>query len=175
MPRMFTDDTYLIFNGPTTNELIKKINLYLINVYNWMNANHLCINAKKSSALIVNPTQKVSLSKTFSSLGILYKVKNYLPKKVLVQLYHSLFHHHLKYCNTIWSSTYETFLNTIRSLQNRVIRTIAGLERQQSCMVAYKQFNILKFDELVKIKIGHFVIGTIIINYHQFFPIISQG
>jgi len=66
MPRMFADDTCLIINAPTTNELIEKINLNLINVYNWMNANHLCINAEKSSALIIQPksTHKVSLQNT---------------------------------------------------------------------------------------------------------------
>jgi len=39
----------------------------------------------------------------------------------------------------------------------RIIKRIAGLERQQNFMLANKQFNILKFDDLVKIKIEHFV------------------
>jgi len=61
---------------------------------------------------------------------------------------------HPVYCNIIWSSIYKTYLNTIGRLQNRAIKTIVALGfGQRNCMVAYKQFNFLKFDDLVKMKI----------------------
>ena len=44
---------------------------------------------------------KLLYTKLSRSLGILHKVKNYLPKKSLLHLYFALFHSHLLYCFTI--------------------------------------------------------------------------
>jgi len=51
---MFADDTCLCFNVSTTENLIEDINAELKHEHDWMTANKLCINAQKSSALIVS-------------------------------------------------------------------------------------------------------------------------
>ena len=65
---------------------------------------------------------KLLYAKLSRSLGILYKVKNHLPKKSLLHLYFTLFHPHLSYCVTIWFFTYQTYTAPISKLQDRAIK-----------------------------------------------------
>ena len=54
-PRLFADDTCLVFNASTINNLTDKINLDLANICSWMKSNKLYINPQKSTALIISP------------------------------------------------------------------------------------------------------------------------
>ena len=67
---------------------------------------------------------KLLYAKLSRSLGILYKVKYYLPKKSLLHLYIVLIHSHLLNCVTIWFSTYQTYTTPISKLQDRAIKLI---------------------------------------------------
>lgn len=197
-PRLFADDTCLIANAISPVELSKALNFELENVYKWMSANKLCINAQKSKALIISPKpnnnnqnnniilqyehSKINITKTAKylgviiddeikfkphiqllksklsrALGMMYKVKSYLPKHILLQLYYAIFHPHLLYCAIVWSSTNKTYLDPIRKLQNRVVKLIDGLNYRQNSSHAFKRLNIVKFDDLVKIETGKFV------------------
>ena len=52
-------------------------------------------------------------SKLSRTLGVMFKVKHYLPKTYLLLLYNTLFHPHLIYCISAWSSTFsKSFTNT---------------------------------------------------------------
>ena len=53
-------------------------------------------------------------SKLSRTLGVIFKVKHYLPKTYLLLLYNSLFHQHLIYCISAWSSTFSTGLNPLK-------------------------------------------------------------
>ena len=55
-------------------------------------------------------------TKLSRTLGIMFKVKRFFPKNILLQLYYTMFNSHLLYCITVWTSTYSTYLNSIRML-----------------------------------------------------------
>ena len=93
-------------------------------------------------------------SKLSRTLGVMFKVKHYLPKTYLLLLYNTLFHPHLIYCISAWSSTFSTYLNPLQTLQNKAIKLIEGLNHWQSSTTAYKKLKILKINELVKFEIG---------------------
>ena len=57
-------------------------------------------------------------SKLSRTLGVMFKVKHYLPKTYLLLLYNTLFYPHLSYCISAWSSTFSTYLNPLQTLQN---------------------------------------------------------
>ena len=62
--------------------------------------------------------------KVSKSIGILYKMRKYLPLSALVSLYYSLVYPYLLYCNLCWGNTYETHLKPLFVLQKRAIRVI---------------------------------------------------
>ena len=96
-------------------------------------------------------------SKLSRTLDVMFKVKHYLPKSYLLLLYNTLFHPHLIYCISAWSSTFSTYLNPLQTLQNKAIKLIEGLNHWQSSTTAYKKLKILKINELVKFEIGKFL------------------
>ena len=114
-------------------------------------------------------------NKLFRSVGILFTVKTFLPKNVLFQLYHAMFNSHLLYCITIWTSTFSTYLNSIRILQNKAVKLLAGIDWRNSSAGAYKSLGILKLDHMIKFQTALFVhIVTTTVSYLQIYGIILQ-
>ena len=107
--------------------------------------------------LSFKPHIQILQNKLSRSLGIMFKVKTFLPKYALSQLYHAMFNSHLLDCITIWTSTYSTYLNSIRILQNKVVKLLAGIDWRHSSSSAYKSLGILKLDDMIKIKTALFV------------------
>ena len=60
------------------------------------------------------------LEKKFSrSVGILSKLKNYLPAHALFEPYYTLVHLHLLYGLIVWGNTYPTYLSKLITFQNK--------------------------------------------------------
>jgi len=55
MPRLFVDDTAILVNANSLQELEYKLNQQLNNVSNWMNKNNLTVNPTKSNAIVFLP------------------------------------------------------------------------------------------------------------------------
>ena len=91
------------------------------------------------------------------SVVIMYKVKQLFPKNVLTQIYHAMFNSHLLYCITIWTSTFSTHLNSIRILQNKAVKLLAGIHWRHSNSSGYNSLSILKLDDMIKLQTAPFV------------------
>ena len=117
-------------------------------------------------------------SKLSRTLGVMFKVKHYLPKTYLLLLCNTLFHPHLIYCISAWSSTFSTYLNPLQTLQNKAIKLIEGLNHWQSSTTAYKKLKILKINELVKFEIGKFLHrqfnNKLPLNFQNYFVGLNQ-
>ena len=85
------------------------------------------------------------LSKT---VGILYKLKNYVPKRTLVNLYYSLAYPYLLYANLIWGGTYDVHLSPLFMLQKKLIRIINNADFLAHTEPLFKTNNILKLKDL---------------------------
>ena len=96
-------------------------------------------------------------NKLSRSVGIMFKVKILFPKNVLTQIYHAMFNSHLLYCITIWTSTFSTHLNSIRILQNKAVKLLAGIHWRHSSSSVYKPLSILKLDDMIKLQTAQFV------------------
>ena len=64
---------------------------------------------------------KNKISKT---IGLFYKMRHYLEKKALINLYYSLVFPYLIYCNEVWGNVSTVHLEPIFKIQKRTIRTI---------------------------------------------------
>lgn len=61
---LFADDTNLLYADKDLKSLESVVNIELTNVCDWLNANKLTINAKKSNFVVFRPRQKRTNHKT---------------------------------------------------------------------------------------------------------------
>ena len=60
------------------------------------------------------------------SQGVLYRIKDSIPKSLYKTIYHSLFESHLTYGISVWGAQSHTVLNELFTLQKHCIRTLFG-------------------------------------------------
>ena len=65
-------------------------------------------------------------SKIAKGLWALTRLKKYVSKQTLIQIYYSMIYSHLRYCITTWGSASKTTLMPLIKLQKRIVRTIGG-------------------------------------------------
>ena len=81
--------------------------------------------------------------KVSRSVGILIKLKNYLPEHALFKFYFMLVHSHLIYEVIVWGNTYPTYLPKLITLQNKALRIGEGSGWYLNALPLYQKFNLL--------------------------------
>ena len=66
-------------------------------------------------------------NKIAKSNGILYKIRNFLDRKILTHLYNSIVCPYLIYGIEVWSNTNAVHLDPIIKFQKKIVRTITFL------------------------------------------------
>ena len=85
-----------------------------------------------------------ALSKRISkSVGIIYKLSPYLSSPTLLNIYYSLVHSYLMYCNTVWGGTYQSHLQPLIVLQKRCIRIVHGSTCQAHSLPLFMSSKVL--------------------------------
>ena len=176
MPILFADDTNLFCNGPNLDELIKKINEELKLIYKWVNVNMLSLNIEKTNFMLFTPKKFHAWRKLLSSnnhpikevchikflgviidyiskkiakgIGVIIKARKIFDKTTLLSIYNSLILPYIGYCIHIWGNAYQTHLQKLYVLQNKIVRIIAGVPRRTSSDHSYCELNILKLKKL---------------------------
>ena len=57
-------------------------------------------------------------------VGIMYKIKKYLPLSARLQIYHSFIQSHLNYCSLVWGFTCKSNIEALFSKQKRGLRAV---------------------------------------------------
>ena len=83
------------------------------------------------------------LKKLSSVSGIIFRNRDYIPRKVLRMLYLSLGWSYLTYGIVVWGKSSITFGNKIQAMQNRIMRSIFGSSDKQ----IYKTNYLLNFEQ----------------------------
>ena len=83
-------------------------------------------------------------SKISKVIGILNKLKHFLPKKILFSIYNALIVPHLNYGNILWGNKNET----IFLLQKKAIRVITLNRYRAHTSKLFKELGILKFGDI---------------------------
>ena len=90
------------------------------------------------------------LSKKLSrAVGMLYKIRDFTPKRVLKSLYHSLFGSHLAYGLPVWGYASKLYTSRIKKLQKRAIRAITFSSYTAHTKPLFKDLDILPLDNLL--------------------------
>ena len=166
---LFADDTNLLYADKNLRTLELVVNSELHKVYEWLTANKLTLNIKKSNFIIFRPHQKkidyqVNLrifdndsqtflpleqksyvkylgvlidsnlswkyhighitSKISKTVGIIARLRYYVPTSVLLRIYQSLIFPYLSYGIVVWGHAAQTYINQILVLQKRALRLI---------------------------------------------------
>jgi len=97
-------------------------------------------------------------SKISKSIGVLSKLKHYLPRHLLLTIYNSLVTPYLNYCPMIWASEINcTKLNKINILQKKAIRIICNLNFTAHAAPSFKKLNLLLIADIAKLQLGEFM------------------
>ena len=67
---------------------------------------------------------KTLLSKMSRYVGIMYKLKKFLPLRARLQIYHSFVQSHINYCSLVWGFSSKSNLNTLFSKQKKGLRAV---------------------------------------------------
>ena len=59
-------------------------------------------------------------------IGIIIKLKSFLPPTALLKLYYALVHPHLLCSILVWGTTYTSYLAKLYTLHYKVVRHIGG-------------------------------------------------
>ena len=81
-------------------------------------------------------------------VGIMFRIKDYLSMKSLINLYYSLFYPYLIYGNILWCGTFSSHLHTVEMLQKRAVRIITGSTYLAHTEPLFHSTAILKLDDL---------------------------
>ena len=65
-------------------------------------------------------------NKISKSVGIIFKLRQFLSMENRVQLYYTLIYPYLNYCNLVWGGTYQTHLIRLVLLQKKAIRIVCN-------------------------------------------------
>ena len=163
IPRLFADDTCLVYSEKNQQRLTEIINADLQKISEWFKANKLTINPSKSNIIIIPPklnqltvTIKTYLNNTLipqtsaanylgitidtdlkfhnhivllehkisRTIGILSKLRHFLPQSALFKIYYALIHSQLMYGLPIWGSTFPSYYKNHQG-NHKGIRDIA--------------------------------------------------
>ena len=91
------------------------------------------------------------------TIGMLSKLRQFLPQSALLKIYYTLIHSQLMYGLPIWGSTFPSYINKLKSLQNKVVKTIGGGSSLESPTKFFNNFSILKLSDLFKMEVAKIV------------------
>ena len=88
------------------------------------------------------------------SVGIIYKIKNLAPLRVLISLYYALFHWHLNYGLCVWGNASQQELHHIFLAQKKIIRIITNSDFLANTDPLFEKTGILKLEDIFKLQMA---------------------
>ena len=99
---------------------------------------------------------------------MLSKIRYYVNRKILHQLYYSIIYPFLTYGLSIWGNTYSSTLKPLITLQKRAIRTITFSKPDEHSEPLFKELEILKLTDLV-------TLHNALLMYHYYYNLLPSS
>ncbi len=81
-------------------------------------------------------------------MGIIIKAKPYINKTTLMDFYHAFVFLYITYCNIVWESTFNTHLDQLSILQNKIVRILSNKAYNDHTSKLFKRLKILKIKQI---------------------------
>ena len=91
------------------------------------------------------------------NVGILLKLKHFLPQKTLIILYNSLILPYITYCNIVWANCGKTKIERINLLQKKAIRICTGVGYLEHTTPLFFKLKTLKVKDINKLQTALFM------------------
>ena len=185
---MFADDTNAVYADKNLKSLEFTVNQELCKLFDWLTANKLTLNIKKTNFVIFRPAQRklnyhpkimifdnnqnknVALEckesvrylgviidnnlswkhhidhvaiKISQTVGLICKLRHFLPRHTLLTIYRSLVTPYLTYGLMAWGQAYKSHLEKLLKLQKRALRFIYFSERNQHAIPLFIDAGVL--------------------------------
>ena len=95
--------------------------------------------------------------KIAKGIGILLKARKCFDNETLLSLYHTFLYPYLSYCIHVWGRAYDTHLNDLKVLQNKIIRIINGVPPRTNVERLYVTMGVLSLKRINNYAIGLFM------------------
>ena len=92
--------------------------------------------------------------KISKNTGIFSKLSYFIPKYVLINLYHSLIESYLNYCPIIFGGACITHLRPLEVAQRKCIRIICRVDWRSNTDHLFLNLKILKFRDIYRLHLG---------------------
>jgi len=97
-------------------------------------------------------------SKTVSrNIGVMNKLKHYIPERILHSLYCSLVMPYINYGILVWGNAYKTYVQKIFKLQKRAMRVISNSHYRSHAAPLFSKFNITNVYDTFHLELGVFM------------------
>ena len=95
-------------------------------------------------------------------IGVFYNLNKFLPRDVLLLLYHAFILPHLTLHIVIWGAAAEVHIGKLRIKQNKLLRAILGVESingipQERTITMYNRLGVLTINNLFKLYLFKFL------------------
>ena len=98
------------------------------------------------------------VSKTISrNIGIMNKLKHFIPDCILYTLYCTLVLPYLNYGIVIWGKNCKTYLEKLLKLQKWAIRTVANCHYRDHTAPLFAKYNVLTIEDMYTLELGTFM------------------
>ena len=106
-------------------------------------------------------------NKIARNVGVLNKLKHFLPIYIMKTLYSSLIASHLQYCTLLWANSHATNVRKLQLLQEKAIRIIISSHYIAHTDPLFAMIKLLKLGDLYKYKLGYLCIKLHTANCHK--------
>ena len=96
-------------------------------------------------------------NKIARNVGVLNKLKHFLPVYIMKTLYSSLIASHLQYCTLVWANSHVTNIRKLQLLQKKPIRIITSSHYIAHTDPLFSTTKLFKLDDLYKYQLGIFM------------------
>jgi hypothetical protein len=151
---------YILFGSKSSNAI--QLQIDNINISNKDDGKFLGLFLDKRlnfSTHIQHITKKVS-----KTVGILSKIRYYVPNSALLSLYYALIYPYLNYGICAWGSTTANHLKPIITQQKSAIRIITNSAFRQHSAPLFKSLNLLNINSLHTFSCVNYIYKTLFLN-----------
>ena len=100
-------------------------------------------------------------SKLSSAYGILSRIRNMITRDVAKTIYFGIAYPYLTYCNIVWSSCYPSHLQSLITIQKKLIRLITKRNRWSHSSPHFRDLKVLKLQDVIKLNSALFVFKSV--------------
>ena len=104
-------------------------------------------------------------------IGILHKLKHFLPAHSLVMIYNALILPYINYCNIIWGNCFKTKLDHIFLLQKKAVRLCTNSLYLSHTNPLFNRLKVLKIHDINTLQIAIFMFKY---NYDMLPPVFTN-